>query len=251
MGLKIHSRAADPVDIVVPCDPAVRAANPIGADGEDPLERYAETLDLDTIVVPPDATRITIRVLREAETRLAQKRTGRMPERGRLIAVRQGHAVAEAYRLAAAGHAEASDAAIEAGVAYTESLSDADHAAHGAYEAWIARSHIEAARLGVLSISDWPDLAPGPDGYPIERVLDEVELGGISAATFVSQIASAIDGVSTLGKARRRSSTTPSGATTSGPTPGPASGADEAATDDASTATHCGPSTPSSLDGCA
>lgn len=242
MGLRTYSQADDQVEIVVACDPAVRAANPIGADGADPLERYAETLDLDSIVVPPDATRITLRVLRERDFNLGPKRAGRLPLRGQMLALRRDRSMRGLARTSTASI----DDLVDASVAFVEGLSDADYEALTAFEAWTARTHVEAARLGVVSISDWPDLAPSGAGYPIEDVLEDVERAGISPATFAEQIAHAVGGLCTLGKALRRSSTSPSGDTTSGRAPGRASegAAPQPAT--SSTATPSGDSSPAS-----
>jgi len=74
--------------------------------------------------------------------------------------------------------------------------------------------HVEAARRGLLWLSDLPDTRPGPDGYPVELLA-----GSDLYAAIVLEVAQRALALGALGKAAPSSSGTPSGE------PQPAAGA--------------------------
>lgn len=81
MALPIATSTTSEVDLVLACDPSLRRANPQRPDGTSPLAFYGETSDASHLVIPDDATVVTVHALDLAELRRIDEQAFRLPNR--------------------------------------------------------------------------------------------------------------------------------------------------------------------------
>lgn len=233
MALVVKTSTVAPVAFPLACDPAVMAANPRPADRRDPwaLAIYRETGDVAhpraQLVVPPDACVATVRPLSPLERERAEAAAGERSVSDAAVWAE----VAEVTRdHAAAGATGAADRALAA-------VSPEKRAAYRRHEGWMARHAQELTRAGLVSLSDLPHVTRGPTGYPVEalQAMDDPAPGsdlrwppGLDSATVMFEVGQMVARVSTLGKAPRPSSDSPSGSPTTTPSGGNATARDSA-----------------------
>lgn len=114
---------------------------------------------------------------------------------------REVEAEAEAIRDAdLAAEKPATEAAV------VDTLSDAEHAAYLGFQAWQRMYRREVARRGLLALSDCPDIAPGPKGYPVELLLQDE-----NGEAVIDEVSRHVEHAGALGKAPPRFSGCSSG----------------------------------------
>lgn len=222
MAFIVLPRAGTTVEFLLTCDPSVAAANPRTADGVDPCAVYRITGDeADLTRVPSDSTRVTVRVLREAEIEAAARRAGRCSERGRAIYRRVSVEIVESFAGGSQGRTAAE---------IVDEMTDDEYRWYSDFEAWLGRRNLAIVEASLVLVSQWPDLGAANGSFPVDALVARLEECSISPRVVLEEIAERALGVSTLGKALTRPSPSRSGGTTTGQAPGRASEGSEAQT---------------------
>lgn len=201
-----------PVSLPLVCDPTMRAANPVAADGTDPLELFNETGSATELVIPAEASIAVLRpltriLLDEAQEAARPPKKADMALFNRLVADIRARVEASKCE-PGLNEQQARDAAARA---VDDASSDEDQAAIRRVNAYGLRLAIEQVRRALVSLSDVPDIKRSAAGFPVEELLTD-----LNGETVVRELARRVGQVSTLGKPGPQSSASGSGVTTPG-----------------------------------
>jgi len=248
MGLPFRVRSeVEPVALPLACDPSVAAAN---AHQEELLDKLREGELDDDLVVPADATLVTVRSLDRRTIDRVEREAGRISHLGQRVAHRLGEATAQARAAADEAGADdeaANEAADLAAARALDALTDEEHDAWQRQLAWTIRRQVLLVRYGVVRMTggDLDGYQPDAQGrYPAE-VVDAVA-DTLPAA--IGEIAGHITRLSLLSAAGKARSGGPAGRDTSTPPGGPATSATPSQGCEPDEATAAAPSDGSTAD---
>ncbi|MBL4769562.1 MAG: hypothetical protein JKY61_00060 [Planctomycetes bacterium] len=138
----------DPAVVLANWPDSKRTGKPTKAHAK-ALDDYINTGDATGLVVPSDATVVTIRALSAAEMLSAERAAGRKSQLGIVITMKRDKHVKTLE-----GDADAKIAAV---AAWTDALSKEDYAALQSFSAWVDRSVLEVAKAATVHVTH-PDL---------------------------------------------------------------------------------------------
>ena len=209
MALKLHPSADDRIVVYLPSDESLADNNDDAA-----LVDYLKTGDDSALVIPDDATRVTIAPLTPSAARYAVREAGGLSK----AALDASRALTDALATAREANT-AEDGTVDEAAARRLAMGDLDSDAMAETEAFNDRYAVLMCELGVTIISDWPDIKTAKRGahrrYPaatVERLPLETR----------AEIAAHVGRVSALGVEGKARSGSPSGAPVTSPTSGPA-----------------------------
>ena len=223
--LDLLTTTDETVTLPLGCDPALQRANPARViDGEldSPLLRYAVTLDVEGLTVPPEALRATVMGASEDVKRAALAEAGRQSfQAERLYRRVLGEATtAEDFGAELAARVDALAARVDALAARVDALTDAEFSLYQQHAAWMRRWHLALIRRCCVELHTPDGVIPGP--MLADRLAERTTALGEAV---IRDVASLCLRVGSLGKVMPRSCATSSGAPTTTPVSGSAADA--------------------------
>jgi len=195
MGLHLHASADERITLFLACDPSIAAVN-----NEVDLAALVRGERTQTLITPEDASQVVIAPLAPSTMAYARRAAGAIP----------GAAIAIRARLLEKGGDNV--------YAALQELSEDEQQSLGELNAWQESFNRELVSLGLVEISDWPDVVPAKIGgyrrYPA-AMLDRFPM------ELLAELAGHIARVSSLDAEGKAPSSSPSGADmTDSPEPG-------------------------------